>query len=65
MARDQLRADAERLHDGGRMIISQCAGTMVEILKHIERQEIAINNLTTQVAWFWEKLEPILYKENK
>lgn len=38
-ARDGLRADGERVQDKGLLLFSQCACTMVEILKHIKRQE--------------------------
>lgn len=61
-ARDNFRAEGERLQDVGRLLISQCAGTMVEILKHVEQQEKTIYNLTNQIAWFWEKIEPLIYE---
>lgn len=39
LARDGLRAEGERVQDKGLLLFSQCAGTMVEILKHVKGQE--------------------------
>lgn len=72
-ARDALRIEGERLQDQGRLLFSQCAGTMVEILKHIEQHERTIvefsEYIETQnrnIKFLYNQWENIKHgKENK
>ncbi len=48
-ARDNFRAEGERLQQQGLLLISQCAGTMVEILKHVKRQENILMELSERI----------------